>query len=124
MKLFDSNILIYSSDKDYAVLKKLLHKNLDKCLVSSASIIECLGYHKITIIEKKYLEHLFSQLQIIDISREIIYEATKLRQSKKMSLGDSIIAATALHHNIPLYTRNTNDFKHIDNLILVNPFEK
>jgi predicted nucleic acid-binding protein len=38
-----------------------------------------------------------------------------------MSLGDSIIAATALLTNCELYTNNTADFAHIAELIVVNP---
>ena len=45
-----------------------------------------------------------------------------LRQQKKMSLGDAIIAATALTHALPLVTRNVQDFRHIAGLKLINPF--
>ncbi|MFN0077866.1 MAG: hypothetical protein ACKVY0_15530 [Prosthecobacter sp.] len=41
-----------------------------------------------------------------------------------MSLGDAFIAATALEHDLELATRNTDDYKHITGLRLVNPFEK
>ncbi len=39
-----------------------------------------------------------------------------------MSLGDAIIAATALEYNATLVTRNTSDFDWISDLILENPF--
>ena len=39
-----------------------------------------------------------------------------------MTLGDSIIAATALRFDMPLVTRNTSDFLHITGLHLINPF--
>lgn len=39
-----------------------------------------------------------------------------------MSLADAIIAATALVYEVPLVTRNKDDFKHIDGLDLRNPF--
>ena len=38
-----------------------------------------------------------------------------------MSLGDSIIAATALCHRLRLATNNTADFKGIPGLELFNP---
>jgi predicted nucleic acid-binding protein len=41
-----------------------------------------------------------------------------------MSLGDSLIAATALVHNLILVTRNTDDFNWIANLSLLNPFDE
>ena len=39
-----------------------------------------------------------------------------------MKLGDAIIAATALEYEIPLVTRNEDDFKHIQGLDPRNPF--
>ena len=35
---------------------------------------------------------------------------------------DAIIAATALEYDLTLVTRNVDDFKHVENLKLVNPF--
>ena len=58
----------------------------------------------------------------IPLDDEIIVQAISLRRLKKMSLGDSIIAATALEYGVPLVTRNDFDFKHIDGLVLINPF--
>jgi predicted nucleic acid-binding protein len=40
-----------------------------------------------------------------------------------VSLGDALIAATALEQGLPLVTRNTDDFKWIAGLQLVNPFK-
>lgn len=37
-------------------------------------------------------------------------------------LLDSIIAATALEYDLPLATRNTRDFRHIEGLTLIDPF--
>ena len=54
------------------------------------------------------------------MSDEIAEIAIQLRQKKKMTLGDSIIAATAIHKNIPLLTNNIKDFKHIENLVLIS----
>jgi predicted nucleic acid-binding protein len=41
-----------------------------------------------------------------------------------MSLGDSIIAATALEHGLSLWTANIDDFTHIEGLDLFNPLTK
>jgi predicted nucleic acid-binding protein len=46
-----------------------------------------------------------------------------LRQQRKMSLGDALIAATCLEHNEPLATANVDDFKWIAGLDVVNPLE-
>lgn len=41
-----------------------------------------------------------------------------------MSLGDAIIAGTALAYGLPLMTRNVADFDWIDSLEILNPFNK
>jgi toxin FitB len=40
-----------------------------------------------------------------------------------MTLGDAIIARTALVNGLTLITRNTDDFRWIVQLELLNPFE-
>jgi len=41
-----------------------------------------------------------------------------------MTLGDALIAGTALSHNLKLVTRNIADFQWIAGLTLYNPFDK
>jgi toxin FitB len=55
---------------------------------------------------------------------EVIDKAVSLRQQRKLTHGDSIIAATALLHNLTLVTRNVDDFSHILNLNIENPFNR
>ncbi len=57
-----------------------------------------LGFHKITALEKSALEDLFAAVEILPISSMVIDQAVLLllRQQKKMGLGDSIVAATAM----------------------------
>ena len=38
--------------------------------------------------------------------------------------GDSLIAATAVHHRLTLATRNVSDFSWIPDLTLFNPFDR
>ena len=46
-----------------------------------------------------------------------------LRQIKKLSLGESIIAATALEYRLPLAARNIEDISWSDGLEVLNPDE-
>jgi predicted nucleic acid-binding protein len=43
------------------------------------------------------------------------------RQHRKLKLGDAIIAATALIHDLDLVSRNTSDFKNIKGLRVIDP---
>lgn len=74
-------------------------------------------------MEKQFLEEFFSVSVVIPISQPILDQAVVLRQIRRMSLGDGIIAGTALTHNFKLVTRNIKDFQWIEGLQLLNPFE-
>jgi predicted nucleic acid-binding protein len=65
-----------------------------------------LGYHQLAEIHKEYLEKFFQITPMLPVSGEVIKKATILRQQKKMSLGDALIAATALLYGLTLVTHN------------------
>ena len=119
--LLDSNIIIYAHKIEYQSVRDLIRKN--ESFVSTISYLETLGYQRISETEKSYLKRFFSIAKVLPISDEIIHRATDLRQIKKMSLGDAIIAATALTHNLTLVTRNSKDFIWIENLKILNPID-
>jgi len=47
--------------------------------------------------------------------------AIGLRQQRRLALGDALIAATCLEHSLGLATVNTDDFRWIGELSVVNP---
>lgn len=94
--------------------------------VSHASItkVEALGFSSIPVNELLLLEALFDESYVLPLTDSIIDRAIRLRQAKRMSLGDSIIAATALANSLTLWTANTRDFAHIQGLNVFNPLTK
>jgi len=90
--------------------------------VSAVSYVEALGYHKLVDSERVLLEKFFRTAKILSLTRPILKRAVKLRQLRKISLGDALVAGTALVKKLVLVTRNTEDFKWIDGLSLLNPF--
>ena len=119
--ILDSNIIIYSAIPENENLRDFISVNSP--FASEVSRVEVLGYHKLTAQQKEFFESLFESTSMLPISDEVLVKAIEMRQSKKMSLGDSIIAATALVNNLRLITANTKDFKWIAELTLVNPLE-
>jgi predicted nucleic acid-binding protein len=117
--LVDSNILIYSLQAAYPQLRALVAHNLPA--LSAISYLETLGFPRITQQDINDLQQLFGILPILDIDRPILDRAVSLRQQRRMSLGDAIIAATALVHDKTLVTRNTSDFRWIPDLRLLDP---
>jgi toxin FitB len=119
--LLDSNIVIYALLPEHEFLRELIAKN--QPTVSAITVVETLGFHSIKVAEKALLEKLFAIMEALPISSAIIDLAVSLRQQKKMGLGDSIVAATAIEHNLTLVTRNIKDFTWIADLKTLNPFD-
>jgi predicted nucleic acid-binding protein len=119
MKLLDSNILIYSGQTEYAYLRPLIFDR--ECCASKITQLEVLGFHRLDDKARQYFISCFQFIKLIDINDDIIDNAIGLRQRRKMSLGDAIIAATALCYSATVLTRNVQDFVEITNLKVVNP---
>jgi predicted nucleic acid-binding protein len=123
MLLLDSNIIIYStrSESEFDPLRDLLLEN--EHAVSLVTYIEVLGYHDLNEKDKASLEVFFSSAPIFAITDAIADHAVGLKRARKMSLGDALIAATALEHNLPLVTRNSRDFTWIESLRVIDPLD-
>jgi predicted nucleic acid-binding protein len=117
--LLDTNIVIYSVQAQYPELREFIAEHTP--LVSSVSYIEALGFPRIQQEERAALESFFGHATLLPISHTVMLEAVRLRQTRKMSLGDSVIGATAMVHGLPLVTRNLDDFRWIPDLILLDP---
>jgi len=121
--LCDSNILIHAADPDDTVCAPFAQH--DDAAISSVSRIEVLGFPGFTNLStdrRTHLHEIVASMVELEMNEAVIQRAIALRQQKKMSLADAIIAATALVHDLPLVTRNVDDFKHIAGLKVINPF--
>ena len=119
MMLLDSNIIIYSAMPENEFLREFIRKNSP--FVSDISRVEVLGFQKLSAEDIEYFELFFGSTTTIPVSEVVIVEAIRLRQRRKMSLGDSLVAASAIVNNFGLVTNNAKDFKWIDSLVLINP---
>lgn len=117
--IVDSNLLIYIQKGTSAKLNEWFATTIPQ--ISAISKIEVLVFRQITPDLIAEYEALLRVLIVHPIDDAIIDQAITLRQSKRMSLGDAIIAATALVHSVPLATANTVDFNGIPGLAVVNP---
>ena len=118
-KLCDSNIMIYAGSGDYPTL--LEYVQAEELAASVVSQIEVLGFHRLTEAARSVFEDIFESLEIVQLDGATVVTAITLRQRRKMSLGDAIIAATALEHDLTLVTRNLKDFRWIAGLRLIDP---
>lgn len=118
-RLLDSNILIYAVRPEFAELRRWL---AGPASVSAISIVEVLGYAGLTDEDAAAFEAWFAMLDLRQVTETILRRAAALRRVRRMKLGDSIIAATALETGAKLVTRNVDDFRHIAGLEITNPF--
>lgn len=93
--LLDSNILIYAAQPQHGSLREFIAEHSPA--ISLISKIEVLGYHHLGDADRPLLEDLFAAAELLPIDEIVVAEAIDLRQKRKMSLGDSIVAATALY---------------------------
>jgi toxin FitB len=119
--LIDTNCLIDAqmgamSAKSIAFLKDIINVDFT---VSFVSYIEFLGYKNVT----KASEDFIALANVIEVDKAIIDACIAIRKQHNIKLPDAIIAATALPYNLTILTRNTNDFKNITGLKVVNPWE-
>ena len=89
--------------------------------VSVISYIESFGYQRLTEEEGLQLTLMFQRTRLLPLTDTIAQQAVNLRQQRRMGLGDAIIAATAMIHNLALVTHNTEDFRWIAGLELLDP---
>jgi predicted nucleic acid-binding protein len=119
--LAGSNIFIYATHPDYVYLIDWIIQNTP--FICPITKVETLGYHLLQSKDKILLNELFNCLGCLYPTPTTFSIAIELCQLHKMTLGDSLIAATALEHQLTLATRNIDDFKWITSLQLVNPVD-
>ncbi|MEO6453328.1 MAG: type II toxin-antitoxin system VapC family toxin [Ginsengibacter sp.] len=60
---------------------------------------------------------------VLGLSTDVADKSIAIRKAQKTKLPDTIIAATALVNKLTLISRNKDDFKNIDGLETINPYE-
>lgn len=119
--LLDSNLLIYSAADANAFLRPLALNREN--FVSFISKVETLGFHRLDAADEVYFRSLFAIVTLLPVTPNVIDLAVHLRRQRRMSLGDALIAATALEFDLILATRNVDDFISMPSLAVYNPLQ-
>jgi len=119
MILLDSNLIIYSTDPSQILVRRFIAEN--ETGASAISYVETLGFHQISMHQKSSLESFFAAIEVLPLDPPVIEHAVYLRQQRRMSLGDALIAGTALAHDLPLATNDIRDFRNIPGLKILTP---
>ena len=120
--LIDTNIIIDALGNS---MPALVQRKIERIppIISTVTYIEVLGWHKITPDLMPPVQIFIKAATILPIDHIVVEKTILLRQQNKISLGDAIIAATAIVHNLTLVTRNVRDFRKIQELNLLNPWD-
>jgi predicted nucleic acid-binding protein len=123
--LWDTNIAIYYLQRQFSLLAEQFIDELlvkERPTISVISEIELLCWK--TAIEKdlNVLRNFIHDAIVIELEQAIKEKTAEIRKMHKIKLPDAIIAATALVYKLTLITRNVNDFKKIDGLKIIDPY--
>ena len=122
--LIDSNVIIdYTSNllsrEGFEFIEDILNNDFN---ISVIVEIEVLGYNE-EVYKMKLLESFLSLANVLPLDTFVTRKTIELRKSYKLKLGDAIIAATALIYGLTIITRNTSEFKIIENLTTINLYK-
>jgi len=122
--VYDTNIFIYYLADEPRVNSLFTENflNLHEVLISPIIRMELLSFAGLEKKEEQAIKDLLSQFYSVPLLKEIEEQTIQLKRQYKIKLPDAIIAATVLHKDALLVTRNVNDFQGIAGLKIENPF--
>ncbi|MGF1632384.1 MAG: type II toxin-antitoxin system VapC family toxin [Phycisphaerae bacterium] len=120
--IVDSNILNYACSGNHPELITLVGQR--GLAASILTWIEVFSARSLEPESEAALEQLFQGMDVVDVTPPVAELAARSRRRVRIKTPDAVIAATAIELGLALLTRNTKDFVHIDQLVVVNPFEE
>ncbi len=119
--LIDTNVIIDNFGNKLPEKAKIMLYGI-ALIVSAVTKIEVLGWINATKEQLKPLYDFMEIANVLPINEAVIEKTIAIRQTKKIALGDAIIAATALVYGLVIVSRNTSDFKNIEGLEVIDPY--
>ncbi|WP_028297858.1 type II toxin-antitoxin system VapC family toxin [Olivibacter sitiensis] len=122
MVLCDTNILIYAFNGRQETILQLQEIGLEQIVLSVITVMELYqgmaNKAELTQMKKKikYYDVVEIDIATSRLATELI---EKFRLSHGLQIPDPIIGATAVVHQIPLYTYNTKDFSFMPDIKLI-----
>ncbi len=121
MVLLDTNILIGFWKQNALMQSQLQAIGETNLCISAVTEAELLVGARDTQ-DLRMIRRKIAHLPVIPIDPDICTSMAKLLTkfvlSHRLQMPDALIAATALHHDLPLFTLNLKDFRYIPNLRL------
>jgi predicted nucleic acid-binding protein len=123
--LLDTNILIY-----YFNGNPVVRPIFDEIQTGDAvgyycpiTWVELLCYAGLTDDQRNEIRTFLRILTCVSLADSVLDSAAEIRCNYRIGLADALIAACALVESCMLVTRNVEDFRRIDRLTILNPFD-
>ena len=122
--LLDTNILIYyfnGEPKVQHIFDKIEAGDAEGfyCLISW---VELLCYPALTEAQANEMREFLRLLNSVSLTESVLDRAAQIRRDYRLKLADGVIAACALAEGCVLVTRNVDDFRRVNGLSVLNPF--
>ena len=89
---------------------------------SAITRLELFGFPDLAKPEEEKLAELLKHFVEVGVDSSTVDKAITIRKATRSRVPDAIIAATAIIKECSLITRNTEDFKGISGLNIINPY--
>jgi len=125
--LWDTNTAIYYLQRQFSPsAEQFMDSILQEYQPSISAIteIELLCWKTASESDLAVLKDFIEDSVVFELEKEIKLKTAELRKTNKIKLPDAIIAATAVVRNLTLLTRNVSDFQNIQDLSVLNPWDK
>jgi len=123
--VIDSDIIIdflRQQEKAKYFIEKII-KDGNTIYISALTEAEVLSGKDCNNGEKRgKTEDFLASFEVLEVTQSLARKGAELRRKHDVPLHDAIIAATALELAVPIYSRNSKDFKRIKELKLENPY--
>ncbi|MDX2128518.1 MAG: type II toxin-antitoxin system VapC family toxin [Chloroherpetonaceae bacterium] len=103
--LIDTNVIIDNFGNKLTPSAKFFFNNLE-IIISAITKIELLGWKGATENQLTPVYRFIELVTVLPISEDVVNLTISIRQSKKIALGDALIAATAIVYDFNCRYRN------------------
>ena len=124
--LWDTNTVIYYLQQLFPQSAETFIDNLlreERPIISAITEIELLCWKAATEKDLEVLNDFITECLVIELEQPIKIKTAEIRKANRIKLPDAIIAATALVYGLTIISRNIDDFKNIDGLACINPWD-
>jgi predicted nucleic acid-binding protein len=119
--LIDSNTVIDFLDKRLPEKAGIFITTIEP-VISIITQIEIFSKSDLVDSDLSKIQLFIDIAKIYPVDTAIALQTIDIRVKYKTKLPDAVIAATAIYHNLILITRNISDFKKIEELEVIDPY--